>query len=109
MWRRAEGDPNNYLVLGKNIMDRNQAGRMQVELVNDEDIKQSGSSGSNDKSNQKGSTLLIPTAKDEDEGQYICIVPRATGEVKNQTHCIDKRSTNHYKRSFQWAFKGKQR
>ena len=46
MWRRAEGDPNNYLVLGKNIMDRNQAGRMQVELVNDEDIKQSGSSGS---------------------------------------------------------------
>ena len=38
MWRRAEGDPNNYLVLGKNIMDRNQAGRMTVELVNDEDI-----------------------------------------------------------------------
>ena len=38
MWRRAEGDPNNYLVLGKNIMDRNQAGRMTVELVKDEDI-----------------------------------------------------------------------
>jgi len=91
MWRRAEGDPNNYLVLGKNIMDRNQAGRMQVELVNDEDIKQSGSSGSDDKSNQKGSTLLIPTAKDEDEGQYICIVPRATGEVTKIKHTVSIR------------------
>ena len=42
-------------------------------------------------SDQKGSTLLIPTAKDEDEGQYICIVPRATGEVTKIKHTVSIR------------------
>ena len=36
MWRRAEGDPNDYLVLGDKIMKKDQADRMKVELVYDE-------------------------------------------------------------------------
>ena len=44
MWRKADGEPNHYLVVGNRIMDRTQDQRMRVEITDDEDIKISGAS-----------------------------------------------------------------
>ena len=43
MWRKADGEPNHYLVVGNMIMDKTQDHRMRVEITNDEDIKTNGS------------------------------------------------------------------
>lgn len=86
MWRKADGEPNHYLVVGNMIMDKTQDHRMRVEITNDEDIKTNDGSVPH-----KGSTLLIPTAKAEDEGQYVCIVPRSTGETREIKHTVSIR------------------
>ena len=38
MWRKADRDPHSYLAVGDMIMEKNEKGRMSVEVVNDEDI-----------------------------------------------------------------------
>lgn len=39
MWRKADKDPNKYLVVGNMIMDKTSNKGMSVEVIHDEDIK----------------------------------------------------------------------
>ena len=39
MWRKADKDPNKYLVVGDMIMDKSSNKGMSVEVIHDEDIK----------------------------------------------------------------------
>ena len=39
MWRKADKDPNKYLVVGNMIMDKSSNKGMSVEVIHDEDIK----------------------------------------------------------------------
>ena len=39
----------------------------------------------------RGSTLIIPLAEGEDEGQYVCIVPRGNGEKQEIKHAVSIR------------------
>lgn len=70
MWKKVKGtsDPNSFLVVDKNIMDKHQKHRMSVEVKHDEDIHSHISEGVA----HRGSTLVIGLANEEDEGQYIC-------------------------------------
>jgi len=86
MWRKVDSDPNKYLSVGTNTYGND---RINIEVVNDEDI---GSQNTEEASvTHRGSTLSIPLAKAEDEGQYVCIVPRSTGDIREIKHTVSIR------------------
>jgi len=89
MWRKADKDPNKYLVVGNMIMDKTSNKGMSVEVIHDEDIKDKIAEEA--KVTHRGSTLIIPLAEGEDEGQYVCIVPRGNGEKQEIKHAVSIR------------------
>ena len=80
MWKKVSDKGESFLVVSSNVMVKDE--RVSVEL--------------NHKGDQKGSTLIIGLANDDDAGQYVCQL--GSNDRKELKHTVYVRG----KREYEW-------